>query len=90
MGHGPGRNANNYNVGVVTMKKHTVVVSNIGTVVLDGTRAEAKAAFAEYQSQSRSNLGRAAGEDVTWFSDGEIYKEYVGDVDCVECVEVVK
>jgi len=59
------------------MSNHTVVVSNIGTVVRDGTWKEAKAAFFEYRRQSKNNHGRAAGESVTWFRDGDVYFEYI-------------
>ena len=60
------------------MPKHTVVVGNIGTVVSDGTWKEASDAFREYRKQSKADYGRAAGEDVTWFKDGEPYQEFTG------------
>ena len=62
------------------MPKHSVIVGNIGTVVDDGTWKEASDAFSEYRRQSRDNQGRAAGEDVTWFRDEEIYQEYTGSL----------
>ena len=58
--------------------KHEVIVGNIGTVTHQGTYAEAEKCFREYRHQSVTNYGRAAGESVTWFRGGEIYKEYIG------------
>ena len=60
--------------------KHEVVVGNIGTVYT-GNYAEAEKAFREYRHQSVKRYGRAAGENVIWFRDGEIYKEYVGKLE---------
>ena len=61
-------------------RKHSVIVGNIGTVVQDGTWTDAKDAFEVYRLQSKENYGRASGEDVTWFVDGEIYREYIGTI----------
>ena len=61
------------------MAKHTVVVGNIGNVVIDGRWKDADEAYREYRRQSKEGYGRAAGEDVVWFKDGEIYMEFVGD-----------
>ena len=59
------------------MSKHTVIVSNIGTVVDKAPYKKAAAAFREYRRQSRCCIGRAAGEPVYWMVDGEVYKEYI-------------
>ncbi len=63
------------------MATHSVVVGNIGMVTHTGTYAESEKAFSEYRKQSVTEYGRAAGESVTWFRDGEIYKEHVGKID---------
>lgn len=55
-----------------------IVVGNIGFVYRGDSEEKAKAAFDEYVEQSRTNYGRAAGEDVAWFIGGEIHREYVG------------
>jgi len=53
-----------------------VVCGNIGTVYKGGGRVEAERCFREYVGQSKSKYGRASGECVTMFEDGEIEKEY--------------
>jgi hypothetical protein len=63
-------------------RRHTVVVGNIGTVVdsdQKGAYTVARKAFEEYRQQSRDNYGRAAGEDVTWFMEGEPYYNFFGN-----------
>ena len=54
-----------------------VTCGNIGTVY-SGNGTEAKRHFAEYRSQSKNNYGRAAGETVTLWKDGEPVKEFDG------------
>ena len=56
----------------------SVVVGNIGTVYAGDSVQTARHTFNEYVRQSIDNYGRAAGEDVTWFMDGEIEREYIG------------
>lgn len=56
-----------------------VVVGNIGTVYEGQDRAEADKVYAEYVRQSEGGYGRAAGEGVTLFVDGEIVQEHFGD-----------
>lgn len=55
------------------MPKYQVVVGNIGTVVDTDDFGEAKDAFADYEQRSLTGSGRAAGEEVTLFEDGEIH-----------------
>ncbi len=55
-----------------------IVVGNIGTVYSGDSWSEAKETYWNYVEQSKAKRGRAAGEDVTWFLDGEIHKEYEG------------
>jgi hypothetical protein len=57
----------------------SVIVGNIG-YVYDGTDEKtARETFAEYCDQSRSDYGRAAGEDVTLCQDGETVAEFFGE-----------
>jgi hypothetical protein len=58
------------------MAAHEVYVSNIGCVCRTESRAEANKAFVDAVVDVKQNCGRAAGEDVTWFIDQEIYKEH--------------
>lgn len=66
-----------------TPRKQTfeVIVGNIGTVLRDATAAHARATMGEYIRQSKSGVGRAAGEPVTLMrvtdNDVEIYAEYI-------------
>ena len=60
---------------------HEVVVGNVGTVYSGEDAAVASVKYADYRELSEANLGRAAGESVTWLQDGEVYREYVGTVD---------
>lgn len=56
------------------MKNYEVVVGNIGTV----HTGLANKWCGEYKRQSDSGVGRAAGEPVTLFVDGEIKWEHPG------------
>lgn len=55
-----------------------VIVGNIGTVYSGSNNKEAARVYKEYISQSKSNYGRAGGEDVTWMKNGEPHKEFTG------------
>jgi hypothetical protein len=55
-----------------------VVVGNIGTVYSGRDEAEAQKHYDEYVDQSKTGYGRAAGESVTMFRNGEIFKEHIG------------
>ena len=57
---------------------YQVIVGNIGTVYDGGKRKAADNAFRSYKNDSRFNYGRASGEDVTLFCDGEPIKEWLG------------
>ena len=57
------------------MNKYQVVVGNIGTVYDGDDYDEALENFNEYSEQSKQQYGRAAGEQVTLFEDGEIRTE---------------
>jgi len=60
--------------------KFEVVVGNIGTVYSGNNYMQAECKYSAYVKQSRSNYGRAAGEPVTLFHNGEIRSEYISKV----------
>jgi hypothetical protein len=64
--------------------RYQVVVGNIGTVYSGNDASKARRAFEEYKEQSLTNYGRAAGESVTWFENGEIMRAYIGILDLSE------
>jgi hypothetical protein len=55
---------------------YEIIVGNIGSVYSGPSKREANRAFREYVDQSKSGYGRASGEEVTMFCDGETVKEY--------------
>lgn len=55
-----------------------VIVGNIGEVYYGLDMAKANEAFAEYESQSQAEYGRAAGEDVTLMTGEHIEREHIG------------
>lgn len=57
-----------------------IVCGNIGSVYLGNDAEIAQEKYDEYVNQSKTNYGRAAGEDVYWIKNGEIYKEFVGSL----------
>ena len=69
-------------------KLHEVVVGNIGRVFSGSTRAYARYAFDGYVDASKMGYGRATGEDVIWFIDGEIFDQYLGSISLEEEREV--
>jgi len=60
------------------MFQYEIVVGNIGTVVTTNLRQEAIKSYNDYVSFSKLDYGRAAGEDVTLFEDGEPIMEHTG------------
>lgn len=58
------------------MARYEVVVGNVGTVYAGDDAAAAQAAFDEYLNQSIHGHGRAQGEPVTMFEDGEVIREF--------------
>jgi len=62
------------------MKKqneYSVSVGNIGNIEVNNKR-EATKTYNEYVRQSKAKHGRASGEDVTLWINGEPVKEYFG------------
>lgn len=57
-------------------KEYAVNVSNIGEVYKEFSLKEGIKVFNEYKYQSKALYGRAAGEDVTLYCDGEPVREY--------------
>lgn len=66
------------------MNNYTVLVGNIGMVLDCQNKAEAEATYREYVSQSKTGVGRAGGETVSFFKNGELFKEYIGTRDITE------
>jgi hypothetical protein len=61
------------------MPKFEVVVGNIGTVYSGNNYMQAQCEYTAYVKISRKGKGRAAGEPVTLFHNGEIRSEYAGN-----------
>jgi hypothetical protein len=59
--------------------KFELHVGNIGRCVASEDKLEAEAAFYEYAMLSERGIGRAAGESVTLFCDGEPILDHAGD-----------
>jgi hypothetical protein len=58
--------------------EYMLIVGNIGTVYTGQNGFEANTLFRSYVGASNAKHGRASGEDVTLFKDGEPYREYIG------------
>lgn len=58
-----------------------VVVGNIGTVYEGTNGFEALKTFRSYVKDSRTGYGKASGETVTMFKNGEIHRDYIGTID---------
>lgn len=63
------------------VKEYSVVVGNIGTAYTGTHENNARKEFNSYVVDSKTGYGRAAGEPVTLFCDGEIIKEYAGTLE---------
>jgi hypothetical protein len=59
---------------------YEVIVSNIGKVLEGSNAFKANSAFNTYVGQSKRGYGRAAGESVTMFRNGEPVKEFTGSL----------
>jgi hypothetical protein len=72
---------------------YSVVVGNVGTVYAGDDVRLAHSTYWEYMRISQQPTGRASGEDVTMFMDGDIVREYIGTLSqdefscCEECAE---
>jgi len=53
-------------------EKYEVVVGNVGAVYRGSDRAKAEETYNIYLAHSKSNRGRAGGETVTLFADGDV------------------
>jgi hypothetical protein len=58
---------------------YEVIVGNVGKVHEGGSKAAAISVFHTYKNHSKRNYGRAAGEVVTMYCDGEVVKGYDHD-----------
>ncbi len=63
------------------MPTYDVIVGNIGTVYSGTNHRDARLHARTYIDQSKSERGRAGGESVTIFKNGEITEEYIGTHD---------
>lgn len=63
------------------MNKFQVVVGNIGHVYDGNNYMQAQAKYTGYVKASKANVGRAAGEPVTLFHNGNIKAEYFGKLE---------
>ena len=61
--------------------RYEVYVGNIGCVYSGSNERQAQKDYVEYVEQSKTNYGRAAGENVTLFKDGEPAYEFVGSIE---------
>ena len=70
-------------------RKHDyeVSVGNVGTVYRGHSITKARKTYADYVRASKALAGRAAGEDVFLFKDGDISKEHVGLLSRREALE---
>jgi hypothetical protein len=60
---------------------YAVLVGNIGTAHTGNNRAQAIKEYREWKAISESNRGRAAGESVTLYCDGEPILEHLGTME---------
>ena len=59
-------------------KQYSVIVGNVGEVLTTTNKNEAIKTYGEYKRISIAGVGRAGGEDVTLFCDGEPLYEHFG------------
>jgi len=58
--------------------RYEVFVGSVGSVYTGDDQEEAERTFEDYVEQSKSGYGRAGGEDVTLFKDGDPFREHSG------------
>jgi hypothetical protein len=63
----------------------TVVVSNIGIVYEGNNGFQALRYYNIYTKESRTEQGRAGGEDVTILRNNDIFREHIGSITQEEC-----
>jgi hypothetical protein len=66
------------------MAKYEVLVGNIGSVINTDSLKDAQDAYVEYVEQSKSETGRAGGEDVHFLEDGEPIKDFMGSLNSTD------
>lgn len=59
---------------------YAVVVGNVGMVYSGDDCKTAHTTYSEYVKYSKAGHGRASGENVTMFHNGEIQKEFIGSL----------
>ena len=60
-------------------KSYYVTCGNIGTVYAGNSRELAEGVFFEYKTHSVNRYGRASGESVCMFEDGDLSMEHNGE-----------
>lgn len=60
------------------MANYQILVGNIGTVYNGSNLRVAQVVYNEWVAESKLNVGKVAGEPVTFFRGDEIFKEYEG------------
>jgi len=68
------------------MDRYTVVVDNIGTVFRGDSFSAAETTFEVYSNCSKNNVGKAAGQNVTLYIEGEPYRYHIGFLSGVDLV----
>lgn len=58
-----------------------LVIGNIGTIEFHTNGFEAVRAYNDYVTMSKAAVGRASGETVTLFKNGDVHREYIGRYD---------
>ena len=64
----------------MTNNFYEVLVGNIGKVWEGNHYGDGMNIYTTYIDHSKNNYGRAAGEDVTFWVDGEIIEEFTGSI----------
>jgi hypothetical protein len=60
---------------------YEVLVGNVGTVLTTNSLRQAQGVYRDYVAASKAGVGRAAGEAVGLFCDGEPIREYESESD---------
>jgi hypothetical protein len=71
----------------VSKPKFEVVVGNIGTVYSGNNNKQALKDYKFYVNESDIPFGRASGESVTMFKNGETFKEFIGKIEMQEYID---
>ncbi len=70
-----------------TKHSYGVTIGNIGNALATTNLREAEETYKEYVEQSKSGIGRACGENVILWRDGEPWKEYKGSLSVMDMID---